>query len=168
MFAGLKLKVDSFHILTADGKKEESEAVALNNSLAYFNGQINMTYGTASNTSINFIFECDQRTSALETGPTCKTTTPKHYECHWLTAYACRALVSVGCSIRDEDQKTGEINQYDFLPLSMPSRNWEALVRSEKSDDVSYFINVCRTGFLPSDGAASVCPPTAGVCMVKK
>lgn len=127
-----------------------------------------MTYGTASNTSINFIFECDQRTSALETGPTCKTTTPKHYECHWLTAYACRALVSVGCSIRDEDQKAGVIKQYDFLPLSMPSRNWEALTRSEKSDDVSYFINVCRTGFLPSDGAASVCPPTAGVCMVKK
>lgn len=141
--------------------------MAVNSSLVYFNGQINMTYGMSSKTSINFIFECHQDTKSQETGPTCEKKKDKFYECRWLTAYACRPLVSVQCSIRIDDDRVGE-KQFDFLPLSKSTRNWEARITSPSFDGVSYFINVCRTVVLTKDGTASVCPPTAGVCMVKK
>ena len=127
-----------------------------------------MTYGTAPGPSINFIFECDQNFTGRGTGPASCEKKDKQYECHWLTAYACRPLVSVQCSLRDESKKSHLINQYDFLPLSMSLRNWEARITTPNFDGVSYFINVCRTVVLQKNGASSVCPPTAGVCMVKK
>lgn len=156
-------------VVAADGK---SELVVVNKSVSYFNGQINMTYGIAPGTLINFIFECDQNFAGRETGPTsCEKKDRKRYECHWLTAYACRPMVNVQCSLRDENdenKKSHLINQYDFLPLSMSLRNWEARITTPNVDGVSYFINVCRRVVLLKNGTSSVCPPTAGVCMVKK
>ena len=119
-----------------------------------------MMYGT----SINFTFECDRESTGKETGPSCEKKGNK-YECHWPTAYACRPLFNVQCSIRDENGDA--VKQYDFMPLSKNTNNWQARITDINFEGVSYFINVCRTVVLPKDGDAKLCPPTAGVCMVR-
>lgn len=124
-----------------------------------------MTYGKSPKLSINFIFECDQHISGQETGPACEKKPGNVYECRWPTAFACRPFINVQCSIRNEDGSVDD--QFDYSPLSKSTRNWQARVTGPNLDDVSYFINVCRTVVLPKEGAAKHCPPTAGVCMVK-
>ena len=132
-----------------------------NNSLTYYNGQINMTYGGSP--SLNFIFECNQGTTGRETGPACEKN-DKLYECHWQTAFACRPMGSVQCSIRNEDGSVDD--QYDYSLLSKSERNWQARIQGPNIERVIYFINVCRTVVLQK--VARRCPPTAGVCMVKE
>lgn len=151
-------------MLSTDGK--EGISIAPSNHLTYYNGQINMTYGKSAKPAINFIFECNQDTTGLDTGPACEKKAADLYECHWPTAFACRPLINVQCSIRSEDDSVDE--QYDFSPLSKNTENWQALITDPGAqlDDVSYFINVCRTVVLT--GSAQHCPPTAGVCMVQK
>ena len=148
----------SFTIFPADGKS--GVVVASSSHLTYFNGQISMTYGA----SLNFTFECDQDSTGRETGPSCEKKGNK-YECRWPTVYACRPLVNVQCSVRNEDG--GVVKQYDFLPLSKNMNNWQARITDINLEGISYFINVCRTVVLPKEGDAKLCPPTAGVCMVK-
>ncbi|KAL9969231.1 hypothetical protein ACROYT_G021424 [Oculina patagonica] len=141
----------------------KSVSVVPDNRLTYFNGRINMTYGKSP--SVNFIFECNQGTTGRDTGPTCEKKKDKSYECHWQTAYACRPMISVQCSIRNEDGSVDE--QYDFSLLSKSDRNWRARITGPNMEGVAYFINVCRTVILPKRRPARRCPPTAGVCMVK-
>ena len=148
---------------STDGKSSGT-SIDPSNHLTYFNGQINMTYGKSPSPSVNFIFECDQETSGLQTGPTCEKKSEKLYECFWPTAFACRPMINVQCSIRNEDGSVDD--QYDYSPLSESARNWQAQITGQNLDGVSYFINVCRTVLLK--GGAKHCPPTAGVCMVDK
>ena len=74
-------------------------------------------------------------------------------------------MFNVQCSVRDEDGDV--VKQYDFLPLSKNKNNWQARITDVNFEGVSYFINVCRTVVFPKDGDAKLCPPTAGVCMVR-
>lgn len=120
-----------------------------------------MTYGTSP--SVNFIFECNQGINGRETGPACEKKSDKLYECHWQTAFACRPMSSVQCSIRNEDGSVDD--QYDYSLLSKSERNWQARISGPNHEGVAYFINVCRT--VVRQKVARRCPPTAGVCMVK-
>lgn len=149
--------------LSTDSKPPKS--VSSSNHLTYFNGQINMTYGKPPGPSVNFIFECDQEKKGSETVPKCESKSDDTYECHWLTPYACRPMISVQCSIRILNGKDDD-SQYDYSSLSRSTNNWQAQCTSPFScDGASYFINVCRTVLL--NGGAVRCPPTAGICMVK-
>ncbi|XP_022790425.1 cation-independent mannose-6-phosphate receptor-like [Stylophora pistillata] len=134
--------------------------VVLNKTLTYYNGQIQTTYGTKP--AINITFECNQDTSGLDTGPTCEKKS-NTYDCLWQTPFACRPMISVQCSFRDDDQDAD--NQYDYSSLSKSDGNWEAKVPPPNMDRVSFFINVCRTVLLKD--AAKGCPPSSGVCMHK-
>jgi len=138
-------------------------SILQNNSLTYYNGQINMTYGNGKSPSLSFIFECNQGITGRETGPTCEKKKGQLYECHWQTAYACRPMGSVQCSIRNGDG--GVDDQYDYTLLSKSERNWQARIPGPNREGVVYLINVCRTVVLQK--VARRCPPTAGVCMVK-
>ena len=130
-------------------------------NLTYYNGQIQMTYG--KNPAIKFTFECNQEITARDTGLTCEKKNEKLYECNWQTPIACRPMINVQCSIRDENGNAD--TQYDYLSLSKNDRNWQARVLGPNIEDAAYFINVCRTVILK--GVAKYCSPTAGVCMVK-
>ena len=136
------------------------EKVVLNKNLTYYNGQIQTTYG--ENPAINITFECNQQALGLDTGPTCEKKS-NTYDCHWQTPFVCRPMISLQCSIRDEEKDTD--NQYDFSSLSKSDGNWRAKVTGPNLDGVSFFINVCRTVLLK--GAAAHCPPTSGVCKVQ-
>ena len=120
-----------------------------------------MTYGKSP--SLNFTFECNPGVTGREIGPNCERKSDKLYECLWQTAYACRPMSSVQCSIRNEDGSVDD--QYDYSPLSKSERNWQARISGPNREGVVYFINVCRTVVLQK--VARRCPPTAGVCMVK-